>query len=126
MELLRVIHTGFGVALSETQDFLQDAKQQVFDMTLQSRIKPSKEKFQHLLHLNDCTKDAEDHMTHNTELLGEVKDRLKLLVPVSDGSEEARLLDDSVAEIQDDLQYVVRELAEVGASIEKLRSEVLN
>ncbi|KAL9009318.1 MAG: hypothetical protein Q9173_005640 [Seirophora scorigena] len=57
--LLHMIHAVFRVALSETRDFMQDARQQVFDMTLES--------------LNDGSEEAR----LLEKLAGEVKEDLE-------------------------------------------------
>ncbi|KAL8960297.1 MAG: hypothetical protein Q9193_002976 [Seirophora villosa] len=122
--LLHMIHAVFRVALSETRDFMQDAQQQVFDMTLKSRLHPSKEKFQHLLYLKDCGKYAGRDMTHNKEMLYAVEERVKHMIPANDGSEEARLLEKLVSEVKEDLEYAEKELERIGKSIGDLRKDV--
>ncbi|KAI4113979.1 MAG: hypothetical protein LQ345_005152 [Seirophora villosa] len=122
--LLHMIHAVFRVALSETRDFMQDAQQQVFDMTLKSRLHPSKEKFQHLLYLKDCGKYAGRGMTHNKELLYAVEERVKHMIPANDGSEEARLLEKLMSEVKEDLEYAEKELERIGKSIGDLRKDV--
>ncbi|KAL8648492.1 MAG: hypothetical protein Q9226_005969 [Calogaya cf. arnoldii] len=125
IELLHVIHAIFRIALRETRDFLQDARQQLFDMTLQSRVHPSKERFQYLLHLNDCRKHAGNYMTGNKELLNEIQRSFRSVVPIDDGSQEAGVLKEPVGEVKEDLEYVERELAKLGDDIGELRKEVL-
>lgn len=91
----------------------------------QSRIHPSKERFLYLLYLSDCRKYAEDHMTRNKELLDEVQQKLKLTIPIDRESQEARLVEELVGRVKEDLEYVEEELAKIGNSIEELRKEVL-
>ncbi|KAL9631542.1 MAG: hypothetical protein Q9204_004186, partial [Flavoplaca sp. TL-2023a] len=123
LELLHVIYAVFRLALSETREFLQDIKQQLFDMTLQSRIRPSKEKYLYLLHLDDCRKYTELDMTRNGGFLGEMTQRMRRLVTVNDGSKEACLLVELTKEIKDDLQYALGELGIIRDNIQELRKQ---
>ena len=64
-------------------------------------------------------------MTRNNEFLGQVKERVRHLVPMDDGSKEACTLDDLAREIKKDLQYALGELRNIGGNIAELRKEVL-
>ena len=63
-------------------------------------------------------------MTRNNEFLGQVKERVRHLVPMHDGSKEACILDDLAKEIKEDLQYALGELGNIGDNIAELRKEV--
>ncbi|KAL8756942.1 MAG: hypothetical protein Q9199_002585 [Rusavskia elegans] len=123
--LFHLTHAVFRIALNETRNFMEDVKQEIFDMSLQSRVHPSKERFQYLLYLSDSRKYARVHMTRNKELLDEVQQKFKSLIPIDGESQEARLLEELVGKVKEDLEYVEEELAKIGNSIEELRKEVL-
>lgn len=63
-------------------------------------------------------------MTRNSKFLGELRERMRRLVTIDDGSKEACLLDDLTKEIKEDLQYALGELRNIGENIEELRKEV--
>ncbi|KAI4256938.1 MAG: hypothetical protein L6R42_005946, partial [Xanthoria sp. 1 TBL-2021] len=68
-------------------------------------------------------KYARDHMTRNKELLDEVQQKFKSIFPIDGESQEARLLEELVGKVKEDLEYVEEELAKIGNSIEELRKE---
>ncbi|CAD6583029.1 MAG: hypothetical protein ASARMPRED_001201 [Alectoria sarmentosa] len=105
-------------------EFLQDVSRQVFDMTFKSRVRPSKEKFQHLLFLNDCRKRTELDMTSNLRLVDECAKILKRIVPIVDDTEEAKLLQEIMSKLGGEIQYIREELEIVGKNIEKLQTEI--
>lgn len=141
--LLHTIHAVYSVALAETKMFLQYVSRQVFDMvgiafpslsrhsyhidqTFQSRVRPSKQKFQHLLFLSDCTKRTALDMGRNLGLLGDFVTSLKKIVPIFDNPDldEVKVMHKAIDELRDDIEYIKKELEVVEQSINKLRSEV--
>ncbi|KAI4091908.1 MAG: hypothetical protein LQ339_008025, partial [Xanthoria mediterranea] len=121
--LFHLTHAVFRIALNETRDFMQDVEQQIFDMSLQSRVHPSRERVQYLIYLCACREYAADHMTRNKELLDEVQQKFKSIMPIHDTSQEARLLEELVGKVQTDMEYIKNELAKIEMSIEGLRKE---
>lgn len=63
-------------------------------------------------------------MTRNKELLDEVQQKFKSIMPIHDTSQEARLLEELVGKVQTDMEYIKNELAKIEMSIEGLRKEV--
>lgn len=92
----------------------------------QSRAQPSKERYQYLLHINDCRQSACDDTSRNKNLLDEISRGLELIVAIIDKSAEADLLQKLKAEIEGDLEHTTAELVKMGEDIEKLRREVSN
>ncbi|KAL6718519.1 hypothetical protein ACLMJK_004611 [Lecanora helva] len=145
--LLRVLHAIYKVAISETQAFLDDISRHVFEKTFQSRVHPSKQKYQHLLFLNDCTERADLDMSHNVWLLDDLTKFLKEYKPANDNVEETNpndncailespaevghacpgpieFMDKTTGELRAEIERIRDELKTVGKKIEKLRHEV--
>ncbi|CAO1603736.1 hypothetical protein XANCAGTX0491_007315 [Xanthoria calcicola] len=63
-------------------------------------------------------------MTRNKELLDEVQQTFKSIMPIPDESQEAHLLEELVGKVQTDIEYIEIELPKIEMSIERLRKEV--
>ncbi|KAI4233028.1 MAG: hypothetical protein LQ349_004650 [Xanthoria aureola] len=63
-------------------------------------------------------------MTRNKELLDEVQQTFKSIMPIPDESQEAHLLEELVGKVQTDMEYIEIELPKIEMSIERLRKEI--
>lgn len=92
--------------------------------TFKSRRYPSKQKFQHLLFLNDCRKRTELDMTSNLKFIDACTKILQEIIPISNDTEEARILHENMDEHRRDIDHIQTELKAVGESIDRLQTEV--
>ncbi|KAM0796937.1 hypothetical protein BDR22DRAFT_824663 [Usnea florida] len=63
-------------------------------------------------------------MTSNLEVLDECTRILRKTIPISDGTEEAMILQKILDELRCDIQYIRNKLSSVGRSIDRLQIEV--
>ena len=64
-------------------------------------------------------------MTSNLEVLDEYTNILRKIIPIRNGTEEARILHKIWDELRCDIQYIQIELNSVGRSIDRLQTEVI-
>ncbi|KAL2046149.1 hypothetical protein N7G274_001596 [Stereocaulon virgatum] len=118
--LIHAILTAKSTALSDMMYFLQEANREVFNMTFDGRTHPSQEKIQHLIHLNDCRKRAQDDMASNSR-------RLKTFVSrMSEHVSAVPKVDETLGALLklDDTEYIDKELATLGQKITDRQIEI--
>lgn len=63
-------------------------------------------------------------MADNSKLLNEICGKVKDIIPITDDSEEARLLQKLVNQVKGDIEYIEKKLEMIGESIAELQKEV--